>query len=325
MAGYSAAMRLLIRSLLLLLAGLVFFLLAGIVAVWAPDQPVSALAPRWAQAPSQFVLVGTMLAHLRDEGPRDDPAPIVLLHGTSDSLHTWDGWSAALRGQRRVIRFDLPGFGLTGPHPQADYSIDAYVQFVLALLDTLDVQTFVLGGNSLGGQIAWQTAHAQPQRVRQLVLVDAAGYPVPPQDVPVGFRLARSWPANRLLEWVFPRGLVRSSLRNVFGDPDQVNADVIDRYYDMAVRAGNRRALVQRLALSEPDESRRIRDLRIPTLVLWGERDRLIPLQSARRFAQDIPGAQLVVLEGLGHVPQLEDAPRSVAEVQRFLGITPQR
>ena len=160
MAGYSAAMRLLIRSLLLLLAGLVFFLLAGIVAVWAPDQPVSALAPRWAQAPSQFVPVGTMLVHLRDEGPRDDPAPIVLLHGTSDSLHTWDGWSAALRGQRRVIRFDLPGFGLTGPHPQADYSIDAYVRFVLAVLDTLDVQTFVLGGNSLGGQIAGHVALA---------------------------------------------------------------------------------------------------------------------------------------------------------------------
>ena len=162
--GYSAAMRLIIRSLLLLLAGLVFFFVAGLVAVWAPDKPVAELAQRWAQPPSRFLLVQGMQVHLRDEGPRDDPTPIVLLHGTADSLHTWDGWSAVLSAQRRVIRFDLPGFGLTGPDPQADYSIQAYVRFVLAVLDQLGVERVVLGGNSLGGEIAWQTAVAQPQR-----------------------------------------------------------------------------------------------------------------------------------------------------------------
>jgi pimeloyl-ACP methyl ester carboxylesterase len=318
-------MRLLSRSLLLLFAGVVFFFLAGLVAVWAPDKPLSDLTPRWAQPPSQFVPVGTMQVHLRDEGPRDDPAPIVLLHGTSDSLHTWDGWSAALRGQRRVIRFDLPGFGLTGPDPAADYSIDAYVRFVLAVLDQLGVQEVVLGGNSLGGQIAWQTAHAQPQRVRQLLLVDASGYPLPPREVPLGFRVATSWPLSLLFEWVLPRGLVLSSLRNVVGDPDRVTADEVDRYYDMALRAGNRRALAQRLARPDPDQSQRIRSLRQPTLVLWGARDRLIPLESGQRFAQDIPGARLVVFEQLGHVPQQEDPQRTVAAVQRFLGITPQR
>lgn len=316
-------MRLLTRSLLLLSAGLVFFLLAGVVATWAPDQPVAALTARWAQPPSQFLPVAGLQVHLRDEGPRDDPTPIVLLHGTSDSLHTWDGWAQALRGQRRVIRFDLPGFGLTGPDPRADYGIDAYVRFVLAVLDTLGVQQVVLGGNSLGGQIAWQTAHAQPQRVRQLVLVAAAGYPVPPLEVPMAFRAARSWPLNRLLEWVLPRGMVQASARNVVGDPSAVSQEEVDRYYDMAVRAGNRRALVQRLAKPDPDQSERIRSLRQPTLVLWGARDRLIPPQSGERFAQDIPGARLVVFEGLGHVPQQEDPMRTVAELQRFLGMTP--
>lgn len=317
-------MRLLTRSLLLLAAGLVFFLLAGLAAVWAPDRPVSSLTARWAQPPSRFLPVGVMQVHLRDEGPRGDPTPIVLLHGTSDSLHTWGGWAAALRGQRRVIRFDLPGFGLTGPDPQADYSIDAYVRFVLAVLDQLGVHSVVLGGNSLGGQIAWQTAHAQPDRVRQLVLVDAAGYPVPPAEAPIAFRLARSWPASRLFEWVLPRGLVQASLRNVVGEPAAVTSDEVDRYYDMAVRAGNRRALVQRMARPDPDQSERIRTLRQPTLVLWGARDRLIPLAAGQRFAQDIPGARLVVLEGLGHMPQQEDPLRSVAQVQRFLGILPQ-
>lgn len=316
-------MRLLTRSLLLLSAGVVFFLLAGLAATWAPDQPVSALTARWARPPSQFLAVGALQVHLRDEGPRDDSTPIVLLHGTSDSLHTWDGWATALRGQRRVIRFDLPGFGLTGPDPRADYAIDAYVRFVLAVLDTLGVQQVVLGGNSLGGQIAWQTAYAQPQRVRQLVLVDAAGYPRPPLDVPLAFRVARSWPLNQLLEWVLPRGLVLASVRNVVGDPSAVTQEAVDRYYDMAVRAGNRRALAQRLAEPDPDQSERIRSLRQPTLVLWGARDRLIPLPSGERFAQDIPGARLVVFEGLGHVPQQEDPMRTVAELKRFLGMAP--
>lgn len=317
-------MQLLTRSLLLLTAGLVFFFVAGLAAVWAPDRPVSSLTARWAQPPSRFLPVGAMQVHLRDEGPRGDPTPIVLLHGTSDSLHTWDDWAAALRGQRRVIRFDLPGFGLTGPDPQADYSIEAYVRFVLAVLDQLGVHSVVLGGNSLGGQIAWQTAHAQPDRVRQLVLVDAAGYALQPEDVPMAFQLARSWPVNRLFEWVLPRGLVLASLRNVVGDPARVTSDQVDRYYDMAVRAGNRQALVQRLARPDPDQSERIRSLRQPTLVLWGARDRLIPLAAGHRFAQDIAGARLVVLEGLGHVPHQEDPLRTVVEVQRFLGILPQ-
>jgi pimeloyl-ACP methyl ester carboxylesterase len=316
-------MLLLYKALLLLLAGLLFFVLAGLVAVWAPDAPLATLTPRWAQAPSQFMVAGNLQVHLRDEGPRDDPVPIVLLHGTSDSLHTWDGWAEALRGQRRVIRFDLPGFGLTGPRPDADYSIDAYVRFVLAVLDQLGVQHCVLAGNSLGGQIAWQTAYAQPDRVRQLVLVDAAGYPMAPQQLPPGFRLARIWPANVLMEWFLPRGLIQASVRNVFGDPSRVTPDLVDRYYDMTLRAGNRQALVQRLASLDVDQSSRIRTLRLPTLVVWGALDRLIPPRFGQQFAHDIPGSRLVVLAGLGHVPQQEDAARSVAEVQQFLGITP--
>ena len=148
------------RSVWLVLFGLVFFLLAGLLVSWAPDKPVEALREQWARPPSRFVPVQGMSVHLRDEGPADDPSPLVLLHGTSDSLHTWDGWAAVLSRQRRVIRFDLPGFGLTGPDPQNDYSITRYVRFVTAVLDHLGVQRCVLAGNSLGGQIAWAGWHS---------------------------------------------------------------------------------------------------------------------------------------------------------------------
>ena len=314
-------MRLVVKSLLLLLAGGVFFALAGLVAVWAPDIPMDELKRRWAQPPSQFLMVEGMQVHLRDEGPRDDPQPLVLLHGTSDSLHTWDAWTAALKPQRRVIRFDLPGFGLTGPRPDNDYSIQAYVVFTGALLDRLGVQRCVLVGNSLGGEIAWASALAMPQRVQRLVLVDAAGYPLEGQDVPLAFRLAQTKSVRWLLEYVLPRGLVQDSLLSVYGDPTKVTPDLVDRYYDMALRAGNRHALGRRIDLVRADSSQSIKALTQPTLVLWGALDRLIPVQSGQRFARDIAGARLVVFEGLGHLPHQEDPVRTVQEVRRFLGM----
>ena len=253
-------MRLLVRSLLLVFAGLVFFALAGLVAIWAPDKTVDELGRRWASAPSQFVMVDGMQVHLRDEGPRDDPVPVVLVHGTSDSLHTWDGWVAALKSRRRIIRFDLPGFGLTGPNLDNDYSIGRYARFVGAVLDHLGVGRCVLAGNSLGGQIAWATALVMPQRVQQLILVDAGGYPVTSQEVPLALKLARTKYLRWALEYVLPRGLVQTSVRNVYGDSTKVTPELVDRYYDMALRAGNRRALGYRMDARGADDSQRIKD-----------------------------------------------------------------
>ena len=320
-------MHLLLRSLLLLLAGGLFFAFAGLVAIWAPDKSVAELSDRWARAPSQFISIADLKVHLRDEGPRDDPMPIVLLHGTSDSLHTWDGWTAVLAGTRRVIRFDQPGFGLTGPRGDDDYSVAAYTRFVQAVLDHLDVRRCVLVGNSLGGQVAWEAAIAMPARVARLVLVDAAGYVSQPQSVPLAlplaFRLATAPGISRLFEFVLPRGLVLSSLRGVYGDPAKVTPELVDRYYDMALRAGNRRALGYRMKAGQTDGSARIGKLKQPTLVMWGRRDHLIPLLVGERFARDIPGARLVVFDDLGHLPHQEDPLRTATELQKFLGENP--
>lgn len=316
-------MQLLVKSVLLLLAGLVFFAIAGVVATWAPDKTVAQLTARWAPPPSQFVSIDGLQVHLRDEGPRDDPVPIVLIHGTSDSLHTWDGWADVLVRQRRVIRFDLPGFGLTGPNHDNDYSDAHYVKFVAAVLDHLGVQRCVLAGNSLGGQVAWQVALGMPHRVRQLVLVDAGGYPLQATTVPLAFTLARSHVARWMLEYVLPRGLVQAGLRNVYGDPLKVSPELVDRYYDMALRSGNRRALGYRIDVGPAGDAARIKTLALPVLVMWGGRDHLIPLQFGQRFARDITGARLVVFDDLGHLPQQEDALRTVTEFQKFLASQP--
>lgn len=312
-----------VRGLLLVLGGALFFGVVGIVMTWAPDVPVDELKARWARPPSRFIEVNGMQVHIRDEGPHDDPAPIVLIHGTSASLHTWEGWARALRDRRRVIRFDLPGFALTGPHPQDDYSTDASVAFVRSVMDQLKVQRFVVGGNSLGGQIAWSTAAALPDRVAALILVDAGGYPpesiTTPQSVPLGFRIARTPGLRVLTEYTLPRGVVESSVRNVYGDPSKVSPELVDQYVAMTLRAGNRRALGRRMDQGYAANTAALRGIQAPTLILWGGKDRLLPPELAQRFARDIKGSKLVVFDDLGHVPQEEDPVRTVAEVRRFL------
>jgi pimeloyl-ACP methyl ester carboxylesterase len=297
----------------------------------APDLPVEALVGTWAPAPSEFIDLRGQLVHLRDEGPRHtgsggSPAPIVLLHGTSASLHTWEGWVAGLKGQRRVISFDLPGFGLTGPftgaYPAGDYSGDAYARFVLDLLDHLQLQQVVLAGNSLGGDIAWRVAVLAPQRVHSLVLVDAAGPPFQPEKIPTAWLVARTPGMGWLLESMLPRALVEEGLHSVYGDPSKVTPELVDRYFALALREGNRRALGERLRAWQPGEgSERIASIRQPTLILWGGRDRLIPPAVGEEFERRIPGSRRVVFEQLGHVPHEEDPAATLVPVREFLGL----
>jgi pimeloyl-ACP methyl ester carboxylesterase len=293
----------------------------------APDRPVDTLTARWAPVPSTFIEVKGMMVHLRDEGPHDDQVPIVLIHGTSASLHTWEGWVAALKGRRRVISFDLPGFGMTGPftgqhYDHDDYRGDALARFTLDLLDELHIQRAILAGNSLGGEVAWRVASLAPARVDKLVLVDAAGYDFVPEDMPVGFRIARMPVLSAMSEWFLPRGFVEDSVRSVYGDPTKVTGPLVDRYFELTLREGNRHAL--RLRMQQLDmgkDSVRIAGLKLPTLVLWGGRDRLIPPPNGQRFARDIPGSRLVVFPELGHVPHEEDPSRTVEVVKEFIGV----
>lgn len=313
-------MKRLLRALTLVLTVWVVISLVVLAFTWARDKPVAELTERWAPAPSTFMQVSGMDVHVRDEGPRDDPMPIVLLHGTSASLHTWNGWADHLSATRRVIRFDLPGFGLTGPSPTHEYHMGAYADFVVAVMDALDVSQVTLGGNSLGGHIAWETALAYPQRISRLILVDAGGYPLAPESMPIGFRIALIPGLNRIMEVTLPRAMVASSVRNVYADPSLVTPELIDRYYDLTLRAGNRQALRERFEQTPLMKSgAAIAGVTQPTLILWGGQDRLIAPEHAHAFNQDIVSSELVIFDTLGHVPQEEGADQTVAVVERWL------
>ncbi|HEY0953336.1 MAG TPA: alpha/beta hydrolase [Roseateles sp.] len=299
----------------------IFLMLAalGFAVAKAPDRSLESLLPRWAPPPSDFVELDGLQVHYRDQGPSGDPLPLVLIHGTSASLHTWEGWAAELARTRRVISFDLPGFGLTGPSADGDYRGPRYVAFVRQLLSRLGVGRAIVAGNSLGGEIAWQLALADPDRVAGLVLVDASGFDFVPESVPLGFRLARIPVLREPMRWVLPRRAIEDSVLNVYGDPARVTAALVDRYYELTLREGNRVALMQRMDQMAPGPVERLPEIKVPTLILWGAKDRLIPPVWGDSFHTAIPGSRLVKFPALGHVPQEEDPAATLAALRDWL------
>ena len=290
------------------------------------DIPLEKLKSKYAPPPSLFMPLDGMEVHYRDEGNVNAPVSIVLIHGTASSLHTFDAWTAQLKRNYRVVRMDLPGYGLTGPFPDGNYAMDHYVSFLRNFLDTLGIETCVLAGNSLGGAIAWRFALAHPDRVDKLVLIDAAGYPSESQSVPIAFRIARWRGINRIFTFITPRFLARSSLKNVYADKSKATKELVDRYFELSLRKGNRQAYLDRMGLKrDPNVHKKINTILQPTLILWGEEDQLIPVENAYRFQHDLPNDTLVILENAGHVPMEENPSQSFEALLKFLSVTGNR
>ena len=284
------------------------------------DKPVSELKAKYAPSPSAFVNIDGMDVHYRDEGNANDSLPIVLIHGTGSSLQTFDEWAAILRGEHRVVRMDIPAYGLTGPFPTRNYAISNYVDFIEKFLTARGIKSCILGGNSLGGQIAWQFTLKDPDMVKKLILIDAAGYPIVSKSTPIAFTIARNPILNKIMTFITPRSLVRSSVENVYADKTKVTEALVDRYFELSLREGNRQAFVDRITMPyDTGNVNLIKTIQQPTLVLWGEEDGLIPLSNAYRFHDDLPHDTLVILKNMGHVPMEENPKESLKAVLDFL------
>ena len=284
------------------------------------DREVSDLIEKYAPSPSVFVEINGMNVHYRDEGNPKDSLPIVLIHGTGASLHTFDAWTSNLKANRRVIRMDLPAFGLTGPFPDRIYSIENYVTFIEQFLASQNIEKCLLVGNSLGGNIAWNYTLKNPSTVEKLILIDAAGYPFKSESKPIAFTLAQTPIINNLLTVITPRFMAKASVENVYADKTKVSDALANRYFDLTLRAGNRRALVDRMTMIEDTLAyKNIPKIKQPTLVLWGDQDKLIPLNNANRFHKDLPNSTLVILKNVGHVPMEENPEESLKVVMDFL------
>lgn len=308
------------KVLRLSIFGFVGFILLVSILFGHRDRPAADLKPKYARAPSEFVAVMGMNVHYRDEGDPQDSLPVVLVHGTGSSLHTFDAWTASLKENERVVRMDLPGFGLTGPFPDRKYTMESYMKFVAAFLSSRDIKQCILAGNSLGGQIAWNFALRYPEMVQKLILIDASGYPEKSTSVPLAFRVARTPLLNKTLTFITPRFVIKSSVENVYSDKSKVTSELVDRYFDLSLRAGNRQALIDRMQMTiDTNQIRHIKNILQPTLILWGEEDGLIPVESAYRFHRDLPDDSLVILKNSGHVPMEENPLESLKAVRHFI------
>ncbi len=287
---------------------------AACQAVRTPDP--DDLAFRYGTPNSVFHEIGGMRIHLTDEG---EGVPLVLLHGTAASLHTWDAWARSLRSQYRVTRYDLPPFGLSGPHPDRRYHPDMHLQVLDELLERLRLEEVVLVGNSLGGYLSALYAARNPERVRALVLVSPAGYP---QELPWILRLPLRPVVGSAAVRITPRWVISRAVRDAYGDPERVEPGVVDRYYDLIRAPGARQGfralaeLMEELRHREPDW---VEEVTAPTLVIWGEEDRYTPVELAERWVQDLPCSRLVVLPGVGHLAMEEAPERSLEAVRPFL------
>ena len=203
-----------------------------------PDVSIKELKAKYTNESSQFLQVQGMEVHYRDEG---QGVPIVLLHGTAASLHTWDGWAAELQQSYRVIRMDLPAFGLTGPHPEHDYSMASYASFLHEFLQGLQIDSCILGGNSFGGKLSWYYAAEYPQQVKSLILVDPSGYPSD-KSVPFVFKIGRTPVVNQILRFVTPKSFIEKNLQEVYAQDEKITPELVERYHDMTRRPGNREA-----------------------------------------------------------------------------------
>ncbi|GGE08045.1 alpha/beta hydrolase [Polymorphobacter glacialis] len=266
--------------------GLAIILLAfGILflALRTPDIPVAELRAKYGSPASQYVtLAPGMQVHLRDEGPRDG-FPIVLLHGSSASLHTWEPWVSRLKDKYRVISFDFPAHGLSGPIPSHDYSAQSYVDITRKVADHLGLTRFALAGNSMGGGVAWRYTAAHPDKVAALILIDASGQPKSAgASRPLGFRIIGMPIVRDLAAIITPRRMIETSFKQTISVQSIATPAMIDRYWELLRYPGNRKATLERFAAARPaDDTASLRTITAPTLMLWGREDHLIPVSSA--------------------------------------------
>jgi pimeloyl-ACP methyl ester carboxylesterase len=301
---------------------MIFTWLAGLAApaivalgawLYAPDKPRAELEAAY---PGDYRMVDGVRLRLRDTGPRKAPA-VILLHGFGASLDTWEPWAEALSARYRVIRFDLPGFGLTGPDPTGDYSDAREIAILADLMDQLGIGRASLVGNSLGGRLAFNFAAQHPDRVNRLALVSPDGF------ASQGFEYGKAPDiplVMRALPYVAPRDLLRANLAAAYGRPEALSETTLTRYRDLLLAPGVRQAILDRTSqviLRDPTST--LARVKAPTLLLWGEKDAMIPIGNADDYLRDLPHATLVRLPNLGHVPFEEDPAASLAPLERFL------
>jgi pimeloyl-ACP methyl ester carboxylesterase len=295
--------------------GIIMLFILGIF-LYSPDIPLDELKKTYTNQFSKFIEIEGMNVHYRDEGEGE---VILLIHGTGASLHTWDKWTNELKKKYRVVRLDLPAYGLTGPHPQNKYSIPDYSNFLDSFTESLGIENFILAGNSLGGAIAWYYASEYKDKVKLLSLLNPGGFSKKNDDSPLVFKLARAPIIKDILRYVTPRFFVKNTMKEVYYDKSKLTNNKIDTYRDMILRENNRESFITRSALKPKDYTARLQLITAPTQILWGNEDAWIPVENAVLFEKFIPITRVDIMKKTGHIPMEERPFESLELLYNFI------
>lgn len=291
-------------------------ILLPVLIFYKSDIPVSELKAEFTDGRSQFIEINGVNVHYRTEGNGPD---LLLLHGTSSSLHTWDRWTDLLKNDFRITRLDLPAFGLTGPTPGHKYSADDYAGFLDLFTEKLKIQKAHVAGNSLGGLIAFNFAALFSEKVDKLILINTAG--ISTGRTPVIFKLANLPVISTIMTKVTPRSMIKDNLEQVYYDDSKITNELVDRYFKLTLREGNRDAFVAR-ARHKRDFvmfQKRLQSLESPTLIMWGRHDQWIPVEHAEQYSQLIRNTSVKIFENAGHIPMEEIPEESAQAALEFL------
>jgi pimeloyl-ACP methyl ester carboxylesterase len=304
------------------------------------DKSPETLEETYTNEHSDFVTIGDSRIHYRDEGP-EDASVVLLLHGSYSSLHTWDNWVSELDDEFRLVRLDMPGFGLTGPRSQGTHTLSYLVETVGEFCDELGLTDVAVAGSSLGGGVAWRLTVERPALVSRLILINAGGATLLSQ-------LARNITTigNDLLpRYATPRMMIRILLYDAYADNSKVTRELVNRYYDLLLRTGNRRAVLEiaeqyidhydgdvsefelifpRLPSQHTPHPKiwdeyDIADVDVRTLFQWGTEDEWLPLSFGRQLASQVPNAEFIRYEGIGHLPMEEHPTVTATDATAFL------
>lgn len=293
-----------------------FLLALAVYGLWVPDLGFGELQKRYGSTPENVVSIDNMRIHYKDTGPKDAPV-LLLLHGFGSSLQTWDVWAEKLDQKYRVIRLDLPGFGLTGPSPSNDYSELNDLNTLTRFVDSLGITDLSVVGHSMGGKIAWTFAAAHAERVKALVLMAPDGFP---QLEAIGTKPYAMPAIMGVMKFSLPKYFVRKSIEPAFVDVNELDEKLVNRYHDMLRAPGVRAAILARANQTiYTDPVPRLKQIKAPTLLIWGEDDKMIPSSNAANYAWVLAQSETVLIPKLGHLLHEEHAEIGLAKVTEFL------
>lgn len=275
---------------------------------------------KYADEDSKFVVLegkDGIRVHYKDQG--SGPA-VLLVHGSFGDLKDWDGWVNVLSQDYRVVRFDLPAFGLTGPVPSGNYSIDRYLALVDSLMDQLDIEKFAIAANSYGGLVAFRYAATRTDRITALVLANSAG-------IEYGGRRGTTEqdrdPNVVFKPQVATTEMTEAFLKTIINDPNKVTPELVQRKTDYSNIVGrDREGFMGSQMYERGNPERVLSHVLAPALVLWGGDSKGLSPETAQLFADGLGNAasvQVIIYDGGGHLIHIERPEETVKDVKAFL------